>query len=248
MRRCLLCRGKDVGKKVESNNKQLEQIDFSGILASTVHDMKNSLGLLLSTLDEVMTECTPQSCPVYAQFSKLQYEAKRVNNDLIQLLTLYRIDNSQYTPNIASYSVSEFIEENVLENKPLLDFNAITIDVDCSNDLVWFFDRDLMSGVVNNVMNNAFRYTKDKLRLSAKEENGYLVLQIEDNGRGYPEQILHSRGRPQNPISFRSGSTGLGLYFAATVARLHRNQDKEGFVETRNGGAYGGGCFVIYLP
>jgi signal transduction histidine kinase len=209
--------------------------------------MKNSLGFLLNTLDEVVGDCAPAECPSYQQFAKLQYEAKRVNNDLIQLLTLYKIDNSQYSANVIDYPVGDFLEENILQNKPLLDFHSISIEKDCPDDLDWFFDRDLLSGVVNNVLNNAIKYTKGRLRLSADERDGYLVITIEDDGRGYPESMLHAAG-PKQTVSFQSGSTGLGLYFAAMVAKLHRNREREGFIQTANGGAFGGGCFSIHLP
>ena len=45
-----------------------------------------------------------------------------------------------------------------------------------------------------------------------------------------------------------SGSTGLGLYFAARIAELHQRQARSGRIELRNGGLLGGGEFRIYLP
>ena len=157
--------------------------------------MKNSLGLLLTTLDEIVGECPPETCPTYKRFSQVLYEARRVNNDLIQLLALYRMGNSIYTLNIAHHSVHDFLEERVLESKPLLDFNRIEIELECPDDLDWFFDGSLVSGVINNVLNNAFRYTKDKLKVSAAEENGHLTIRIEDNGRGYPAASLTGEAR-----------------------------------------------------
>jgi signal transduction histidine kinase len=225
-----------------------EKIEFATILASTVHDMKNSLGLLLNTLDEVVGHCVPEQCPSYNQFSKLQYEAKRVNNDLIQLLALYKMGNAQYAPNIAYHSLPEFLEETVLQNKPLFDFNGINIEMDCPDDLYWFFDRELVAGVINNVMNNAFRYTSRRLKIGARDEDGYLVLTVEDDGRGYPQSMLETYGEPRREISFVTGSTGLGLYFAAMAARLHKNESREGYILMQNGGELGGGVFSVHLP
>lgn len=225
-----------------------EKIEFATILASTVHDMKNSLGLLLNTLDEVIGQCAPEQCPSYNQFSKLHYEAKRVSNDLIQLLTLYKIGNAQYTPNIAHHSLAEFLEETVLQNKPLFDFNGIEIEVDCPDDLYGFFDRELVAGVINNVMNNAFRYTSHRLKISAREHEGYLELSVADDGRGYPDAMLQGYGQPREEISFVTGSTGLGLYFAATVAHLHTNESRRGSIQIQNGGPLGGGMFTVRLP
>ena len=226
-----------------------ELIEFSTYLASLVHDMKNSVSMLLNTTDEVLTLCTTETCPSYQALSKLQYEAKRVNNNLIQLLTLYKMDKAQLTLNIDYRAVSEIIEEAVLYNKPLLDSKAIHIEVDCPDGFSWFFDRDLIGGVINNVLNNAFRYARNAIRISARQdERGFLTIQIEDDGAGYPEQMINLVPNSPMKTSFFTGGTGLGLYFALSVAKLHKNKDREGYILIRNAGDQGGGCFSIFLP
>jgi two-component system sensor histidine kinase SenX3 len=233
---------------VGTDSESTEQIDFATILASTVHDMKNSLGLLLNTLDEAVGDCEPGRCPAYERFSKLQYEAKRVNNDLIQLLALYKIGNSTYAANISDYSVADFFEEIMVQNRVLLDSRNISVETDCPDDLYWYFDRDLVAGILNNVLNNAFKYARERLRVSAREEDGFMLLAVEDDGRGYPDFMLSSDARPRQQISFSTGSTGLGLYFAALAARLHRDGERQGSISVDNGGALGGGVFTVRLP
>lgn len=223
-------------------------INFEDILASTAHDMKNSLGMLLNTLDEVTDNCLHQNCSSSVLFPQLQYEVKRVNNDLIQLLTLYKMGNAQFFINISHQMLYDFIEENILYNKALLDAKGVEVELECPEDLFFFFDRDLISGVLNNVLNNAFRYAGDRLRISAQKEDDYLAIRIEDNGKGFPEHMLSSAPGEKKEVSFRTGSTGLGLYFASIVAGSHKNRGREGFVTTTNGGKYHGGCFTIYLP
>lgn len=222
---------------------------FSTYLASLAHDMKNSLGMLLNTTDEVFNHCSIDTCPSYPLLSKLQYESKRVNNTLIQLLTLYKMDKAQLNLNIDYHTLSDFLEEAVVYNKPLLESKGISMEIDCPEDLSWFFDRDLIGGVINNVLNNAFRYTKDTIKIAArKDETGYLVIQIEDNGSGYPESMLFSIPDTPMKTSFITGGTGLGLYFAYTVVKLHKNQGRAGYLLISNALEQGGGCFRIYLP
>jgi two-component system, OmpR family, sensor histidine kinase SenX3 len=225
-----------------------KQIDFPEFLASIAHDMKNSLGMLLNTTDEILNNCSAENCPSYKQISELQYEAKRINNSLVQLLSLYKMDIAQYTLNISYNSVSDFIEEIVIQNRPLLEFKGITTEVNCPEDLEWFFDCDLVAGIINNVINNAFRYTKDMIEISACKENDYLVISVEDNGIGYPEHMLGNQFHIRSSTDFNAGSTGLGLYFASIVSKMHKNKNREGFISTSNGGRYGGGLLKIYLP
>ncbi|MFT5351912.1 MAG: hypothetical protein ACI9MF_002738, partial [Gammaproteobacteria bacterium] len=55
-------------------NQLTQGIDYSTILASSIHDMKNSLSLLLGTLGEVTQQCQPDNCRSSGQFSQLHYE------------------------------------------------------------------------------------------------------------------------------------------------------------------------------
>ncbi|MFQ5469915.1 MAG: sensor histidine kinase [Gammaproteobacteria bacterium] len=220
--------------------------DFSSILASTIHDMKNSLGVVLNSLDELIIELGDSETS--GKVNKLQYEASRVNNNLIQLLSLYKMENTGLKANINEYSVEDFLEECVLLDKPMLDAREVKISIQTPPDLWWYFDRDLMSGVVGNAINNALRYTKDCIEISADEDQGYLVIRINDNGEGFPQHMISGSNNESHGVDFSSGRTGLGLYFTSQVAQLHKNKEKNGRVEMSNGQRLGGACFSIYLP
>ena len=228
---------------------QEQQLDFSTILASTIHDMKNSLGMVLNSLEEIVDSESGECRCSGDQVAKLQYEAKRVNSNLIQLLTLYKLEHQQVSANINEYSVADFLEECLLQAKPILAFRDIEAEIDCPDDLYGYFDRDLVAGVLNNALDNAIRYTKSRLRLVAEVEDGGLVLGVEDDGAGFPGSMLIAGNDPAaNQVSFASGRTGLGLYFSSLVAAMHRNRSRAGYIELTNGGALGGGRFVIHIP
>ena len=226
-----------------------EPMDFPLLLASTVHDIKNTIGLLNNALGEMVAECNHRECELSSRLQYLRYEANRLNGNLVQLLTLYKINKSNISLNISHHNVFDFLEENILGNAPLLDSKKITVELECPEDLVWFFDRELLSGVVNNILNNAYNYAKDRLKISACVKTAALAIRIEDNGKGYPDSMTAaSPPGPNRSVNFQSGSTGLGLYFAAVIAAMHKNENKEGSVVISNGSSLGGGCFTIYLP
>lgn len=228
--------------------KAAPEFDYSVLLASSIHEVKNSLNMLLNSIDQVVTEYDEESCPAYKLFSQIQYESKRVNDDLVELLAIYRIRNNQYSANIDEYSVSEFLHENIGQHEAMILNRKINYTIDCNDDLYWFFDRDLLTGVISNVINNLYKYTKDKLNIAATKEDGYLLIKIIDNGPGYPQDMLISNDDNQKSISFDKASTGLGLYFSRLVAELHKNKGRNGYIKTTNEGLDGGGCFSIYLP
>lgn len=221
--------------------------DFAMVMASAVHDMKNSLSMLLHSLDEIREEL-PENMRQSGKVATLQYEAERVNNDLIQLLGIYRLQNENLSLHVDEYYVSDFLDEQAARYELLLKARQIELKVDCDPQLIGYFDRDLVSGILNNTLTNASRYTKDTVQLSAYETNAGLVLEVADNGRGYPNSMLDAPGDILKGIDFSTGSTSLGLYFAAQVAELHQQQGKKGYIELANDSVLGGGAFRIYLP
>ncbi len=63
-------------------------IDFPAILASSVHDIKNSL----TTVRELIEHIANQQESKNQDLIQLEFEANRMNNSLVQLLELYKID------------------------------------------------------------------------------------------------------------------------------------------------------------
>ena len=221
-------------------------IDFSMVLASAVHDMKNSLGMLLNSLDELRTE-HETSLAASGKFNMLQYEAERMHNDLVQLLGIYRLGENNLSAHMEEHYVPDFLAEHLARHVPLLEGLKIDYEVD-ADDINGFFDEDLLTGVLNNTINNAIRYTKSRIRLTARQETGYLVIGVEDDGQGYPESMQHSGTPDFRSLDFNSGSTSLGLFFASSVAKLHTEGERTGSIQLKNGGRLGGGIFEIWLP
>ncbi|MFZ3019559.1 MAG: HAMP domain-containing sensor histidine kinase [Gallionella sp.] len=207
--------------------------------------MKNSISVLISFLDDNITRLDPEAQRAAAP---MLYEVQRVNDNLLQMLAIYKVGNQFYPFDLAENSIATFVHEVAAQNQSLLDYLGITLDIDCDEGLHWYFDYELVAGVVAHALNNASHYTKDRLRLAVKEEDGELVMRVEDNGSGYPDNVLEAGDAVNKGVNFASGSTGLGLYFSAMVAQLHQNRGKTGTMQLENGGTLGGGCFILRLP
>lgn len=219
--------------------------DISAFLASAVHDMKNSIGILINFLETNLTELGQDA---QKKAAPMLYEVKRVNDDLIQMLTIYKIGNQFYPFDLTENSIDDFVQEIIEQNKTLLEYSGFTLDVDFDEGLTWYFDYELITGVISHALNNATHYTRDKLGFSVKEENGELVMRVEDNGSGYPSSVLEAGDAVSKGVNFASGSTGLGLYFSSMVAKLHKNCGRTGGIFLENGGKFGGSCFILRLP
>ncbi|GAA5786553.1 histidine kinase [Chitiniphilus shinanonensis] len=224
------------------------QPDLAMILASSVHDMKNSLGLMGRLLAKHEAVWEGISDEAQSEYSHLLYEVNRMNANLISLLTLYKLGKALYPFDPQPWQPAELCEEVAMQHRVLLSASKVALQIDVPEDLVWHYDTDLIAGVLGQALTNAINYTTDTVRLAAGVTDDELWLAVEDNGRGYPPQmLLDSRHAPRR-VDFSSGSTGLGLYFAEHVAQLHRNRERVGSLRLENGGTLGGGRFVITLP
>ncbi|MBL4867271.1 MAG: HAMP domain-containing histidine kinase [Pseudomonadales bacterium] len=232
----------------DSEEECSEGLDFSSVLASSVHDMKNSIGMLMSSLDELMDQIPEPTDSQNRLMSTVQYEASRVNNDLVHLLSFYRLKKNSLPITLDEQYVAEVLEEQIVYNKVLAEKRGIEVDLKCDDELVWYFDAEMISGIINNVLINAIRYSQNKIQISAKEKVGFLEITVADDGCGFPEAMLDRPGSYFNRVSFSTGSTGLGLYFAGQIATLHKDKERQGFIQLQNGGSLKGGIFRLSLP
>ncbi|QSP94273.1 ATP-binding protein [Marinobacter salinisoli] len=139
------------------------------------------------------------------------------------------------------------LSEHLARHRPLFDGLAIRYSIE-AEDITGFFDRELMTGVLNNIINNAIRYTDRQIRIIARTSDGFLVIAVEDDGKGYPEVMLTEGEASFGAVNFERGSTRLGLYFASAIARLHQQDERQGGIRLSNGGSLGRGVFEIWLP
>ncbi|MFC0253717.1 sensor histidine kinase [Massilia consociata] len=222
-------------------------------LASTAHDMKNSISVLSGTLERLLDDATPATEKAYPQMAQMLYQTRRLNDKLMQLLALYKhVGTPAYPFDVQPLEIGQLAEQVVALERVLLESRGIALELDIDAELVWHFDEDLVVGVVSHAINNAVHYTRDRVRLSARERDGWLEVRVEDNGDGYPAALLEAGSAAMSGLassmSFLTNSAGLGLHFSREVARMHRHRERSGAVRLENGGMLGGGCFILQLP
>ena len=222
-------------------------------LASTAHDMKNSISVLSGTLESLLADASPRTESAYPQMAHMLYQTKRLNDNLIQLLALYKqVGKPEYPFDIQPLEIGHLVEQLVSADRILLKSRGITLETDYDPQLVWHFDEDLIIGVIGHAINNAIHYTRDKIRIAIAKVDGCLEIRVEDNGSGYPAAMLEAgvsaMSGVHSGVNFLTNSTGLGLYFSSEVAKMHKHRERSGSLRLENGGKYGGGCFVLSLP
>ena len=220
---------------------------FETVLSSTVHDMKNSLGQLMAQLDEISLRLEHDKENQNA-VSSLRYESSRINLSLMQLLTLYKLETDQLSINIGEVEVIDFIEDCIASHSMMAKNKGIQIELDCDDSLIWFFDPNMVGIAINNILGNSIRYSKNKVLVTVKFEDGFNVFQIDDDGDGYPQSMLEDPASLINRVDKNTSSTNLGLFYSAIIAEEHQRLGKSGTIQLLNKQLLNGGCFQFKLP
>ncbi|MEE4917011.1 ATP-binding protein [Pseudomonas alliivorans] len=230
------------------SEEQQQGLDFSMVIASTVHDMKNSLATLTQAHTEWLAKLSVQQRDT-PEHGVIEYEFANLNGMLVQLLGLYKLGVNQLPLRPDYHELDDFIEAQLAHHQDVLASRGIAARVDITDaSPLGFFDRELVGSVVGNIIVNAIGFAREQLAISIGDQDGQLKITINDDGPGYPGYLIERQTEYVQGINQGTGSTGLGLYFAAHIARLHVRNGIQGRIEIANGGVLGGAMFSIYLP
>lgn len=224
------------------------KLDISTFLVSSIHDMKNSMGVMAAYLRDALASPDELKGSAREKTAQALYEAQRVTDHLVQLLALYKIEQAFYPFDPQEHALADLSREALARVADLAGLNCIELECDCPDDLYGWFDYELVFGVLVQALHNALRYSRKRVKLAARARESGVLIQVEDDGPGYPEFLLAQGNGLEKGISFETGSTGLGLYFAQVVAQLHKGGGRRGSLCLENGGGLGGGRFLLDLP
>ncbi|MEE5129638.1 ATP-binding protein [Pseudomonas alliivorans] len=228
-------------------SEEQQGLDFSMVIASTVHDMKNSLATLTQAHTEWLAKLSVQQRDT-PEHGVIEYEFANLNGMLVQLLGLYKLGVNQLPLRPDYHELDDFIEAQLAHHQDVLASRGIAARVDITDaSPLGFFDRELVGSVVGNIIVNAIGFAREQLAISIGDQDGQLKITINDDGPGYPGYLIERQTEYVQGINQGTGSTGLGLYFAAHIARLHVRNGIQGRIEIANGGVLGGAMFSIYL-
>lgn len=96
-----------------------EGLDFSTVIASTVHDMKNSLAMLMQAYGESLASL-PDELSGSREHGVIEYESLRLNGMLVQMLGLYKLQVNQLPLRPAWIEMDDFLEAQLARHDNIL--------------------------------------------------------------------------------------------------------------------------------
>nr|HPI17341.1 HAMP domain-containing sensor histidine kinase [Mesotoga sp.] len=183
--------------------------------ADASHELKTPLSIIRLGLDMLgEKELDPE---VSSKIGMIDTATRNMQNLVNQLIKMARIQSSQEIKAKAEpVNIKRLLEDIALSYRPLSDPRGIEIEIECEDNLVSTVMIEPLTTSLGNLLENAVKFSYDGSRVVLKSflRDGYLYIQVIDNGPGI-ELVEHEKIFERFYKSERShNSTGSGMGLA----------------------------------
>jgi signal transduction histidine kinase len=224
--------GDELDRLSLSLNEMLGQIEkllqgMKEVTSNVAHDLRTPLTRLRARAEAALRGNDGEE-----QRQALQ-QTLQESDQLLQtfnaLLSIARIDAGQVREGLVSINLSEIVQDVAELYQPLVEDDGGTLSAHIAENIHVLADRQLLSQVFSNLLDNAMKYGADQngeavnITINAHARDGTAVIVVADKGVGIPpdqrEHVLRrfvrldqSRSKPGN---------GLGLSLVSSVVKFH---------------------------
>lgn len=233
-----------------------EKIDRErrNFVSNVSHELRTPLTSIRSYTEALVDGAweNPDIAPNF--LNVIETETNRMMRMITDLLNLSRMDENRLGLEKEFINMNALIEhivdrfDMVLQSEPYRNKNYRILKDITLRDLWVEVDQDKMTQVIDNIINNAIKYSPDGGRIIVRlmETHNNLIVSISDEGLGISRKdIPHLFDRFYRVDKARSrqmGGSGLGLAIAKEVVQLHGGKIWVNSVEDK------GSTFYISLP
>ena len=237
----------------DTTEQEKEERERRLFVSNVSHELRTPLTSVKSYLEALDDGALSE--PVAPDFVKVSLnETNRMMRMVTDLLSLSRIDNETSQLDIELTNFTAFItfilnRFDKIKSQSQEDTKKYELIREYPITPIWVeIDTDKMTQVIDNILNNAIKYSPDggKIRVGMKTTDAQLIISISDEGLGIPKKdlprIFDRFYRVDKARSRAQGGTGLGLAIAKEIVKQHK-----GFIWAKS--EYGkGSTFTIVLP
>jgi two-component system CheB/CheR fusion protein len=178
------------------------------------------------------------------------YESNQRQLEIIEdLLRVARVDDGKVYLEKSSCNIVEQVEAAIEGQRVLFETRGQSTSLNKPpKQVIAFIDQKLMRMVLDNLLDNAGKYspTGGHVTIDIEQKNGFTNISIQDNGVGIRKQdyqkLFKKFSRIDNSFSTTVKGTGLGLYWAKKILDLH-----DGSIDVISNRP-NGSTFVVRMP
>jgi len=249
----LLLKAKTKEEELELSNKKLKAMyEVQKEFTSTVsHELRTPLASIKTAIDLVVRkmvgEITPEQEEVLGRAKKNVDRLKRLIDDILDLT---KMESGKLQMNFMVNNINNVIKETVESQKDVAVSRGLYIKLELDEQLPMVpIDSDRMTQVMNNLLNNAIKFTKKggiTITSVNKTESNHVIVAIKDTGRGIAlsgmPRVFEKFQQIESAESNEEGGTGLGLAICRQIVERHGGKI---WVESKEGE---GTVFSFILP
>ena len=240
----------ELGNAFNRMTMQLETVDKqrSEFVSNASHELKTPLTSMKILAESLLYQEGVEEA-VYQDFlGDIDREVDRLNHLINGLLLLTKLEDVEDIPNAEEANLCELVEQVVKMLRPIAEKKDISITTNFSGLIYAECAPVMLRQAVNNLVDNAIKYTHEggrvEVNLYTSQKNIY--IEVDDSGEGIAEEhinhIFERFYRVDKARSRETGGNGLGLHIVLKVVNIHG-----GHVDIRSKDG-DGSVFTIVLP
>ncbi len=244
----IVCVLHDVTKQEKIENERKE------FVSNVSHELRTPLTSMRSYLEALLDGAwkDPEIAPQFLEVT--QEETDRMIRMIKDLLDLSRMDSNKSVLDLEYLNVNELFDHVIKRFEMMIQSSDKTkkefsIKREFTKSQLWVeVDADKMIQVLDNIMNNAIKYSPDggTITCGLVETNTSVIFSISDEGLGIPKRdlanVFDRFFRVDKARARSMGGTGLGLAITKEVVQKHKGKI---WAESTEGK---GTTFYISLP
>lgn len=236
----------DITAKVQLEKQlfQAEKLSSLGLIAAGVAHEVNTPLTGISSFTQMLIQDLPAGDPNLAVLKKIEKQCFRASEIVNNLLNFSRMQTDELKP----VDLNRVLEEtmNLLDHQFRKQRTQVVRDMEPGLPAVRGNEGRLMQVFVNILINARDAVSipggRGRIGLRTRSTHQSVLVQIEDNGKGIPPEIIHKIYDPFFTTKDTGKGTGLGLSVSYGIVQEHSGRI---FVDSRPGE---GTCFTITLP
>ena len=238
-----------IGKEFNSLTDRLQTTENARrrFVSDASHELKTPLAAISLLTDSILQTENLDRATTREFVADIGAEAQRLNRITEALLRLTRLDSGILDePTLVD---APAILDQVLRMMRLVaQRKRVSLSARTEGQCVVLGTEDELYQVIYNLVDNAVKYAAPggAVSVSLSHEGGFVVLRVEDNGGGIPEEdlprVFERFYRVDKARSRAAGGTGLGLSIVSDTVKR-----RQGTVEAANR-PEGGAVFTVHWP
>lgn len=217
---------KRAADQLRASFEQLQKLETlrDNLTTMIIHDLRSPLTSVIGFLDLLSSAAEEKLDGKELEYIGTARKSAGILREMItSLLDVTRLEAGEMPLNRQPNDITGIVMRAAAEFSSLVGNRSFILDLpDCASARC---DADLIRRVVENLLNNAFKFTsrEGEVRIIVREEGGDLRIAVSDTGLGIPREQHERMFEKFSQMESNRGrhSTGLGLAFCKLAVEAH---------------------------